>query len=52
MAFFLGIALMVIGGTGLWRYEGRNRFLLIVSMLIFCVGSYYCTSEFNTYGDN
>ncbi|WP_277594416.1 hypothetical protein [Pseudomonas chlororaphis] len=46
MLFFIGLLLMVIGGAGLWRYQERDNFLFLVSALIFCIGSYYVTSDF------
>lgn len=46
MFFFIGLFLIVIGGAGLRRYQERDKFLFLVSALIFCVGSYYATSDF------
>lgn len=46
MFFFIGLLLMVIGGAGLWRYQECYKFLFLISALIFCIGSYYVTSEF------
>ena len=46
MFFFIGLLLMVIGGTGLWRYQEHHKVIFLISALIFCIGSYYVTSEF------